>query len=142
MVSSSRISPEDFSELKIRYESEKAKLEKQLLPVSDFDSREKSRIREAMNKVTKLQQLYIDGDISTKQHIVSSTFPEKVIFSDVKCRILRSNEVVRLALNADKGFRGNEKRQIHDKLDLSLWVEEERQRSNFWEEDLERWEKV
>jgi len=36
------------------------------------------------------------------------------------------NEVLRLALNADKGFRENEKRQIHKKLDLSLWVDPER----------------
>jgi site-specific DNA recombinase len=126
LVASERISPEDFSEMKARYQAEKTKLEKQLVPVSEMDSEEKNKIREALNKITKLQQLYIDGDVSQKQHIVSSTFPEKISFSDGKCRTLRLNEVVRLALNADKGFRGNEKRQIHDKLDLSLWVDPQR----------------
>lgn len=126
LLASDKLSPEDYSEMKSRYQKEKTQFEKQLSPEKEFNADEKSQLLGAIRKVTMLQQFYIDGDISHKQRIVSSTFPEKLIFSFGKCRTLRMNEVVRLALNADKGFRGKEKRQIHEKLDLSLWVDPKR----------------
>jgi len=44
-----------------------------------------------------------DADLINKQRIVSSTFPEKLIFDEKKSRTPRLNVVVSLAVLSDKG---------------------------------------
>ncbi|CAN5404356.1 recombinase family protein [soil metagenome] len=126
LLAAGDIKSEDYREMKSRFEIEKLDLEKKLTPVKEENADERTRVREALSKIVNLQKIYLEGDIPKKHIVWSSTFPEKLFFLDGKCRTLRLSETVRRALNADKGFRGNEKRQIHSKLDLSLWVDPQR----------------
>ena len=55
--------------------------------------------------------------------LLSSIFPEKLIFEENKCRTPKINEAVRLLLATDKGFNEKGTKQIFKNLELSPWVE-------------------
>jgi hypothetical protein len=54
-------------------------------------------------------------------------------FDGNKCLTPKINEAILLCLNADKGFRGNKNGKLHEKLEVSSWVEPTEQMSNHFE---------
>jgi hypothetical protein len=69
--------------------------------------------------------------------LLSSIFPEKLIFEENKCRTPKINEAVRLLLATDKGFNEKGTTQIFKNLELSPWVELRGELSNLFFADLE-----
>ena len=109
--------------MKVRYESQRAKLQQQISHDITLDKEMKDKLRNCLSVLNKLGKLYDDADLINKQRIVSSTFPEKLIFDGKKSRTPRLNEVLRLALAADKGFRRQKTGQLSKNLELSGQVE-------------------
>ena len=76
------------------------------------------------------------ADLTDKKQILSSIFPEDLIFDGKKCRTPRINEVLRLILLIDSNKQKTDSGQISEYLDLSAQVELAGQKSNFFEQDL------
>lgn len=73
-----------------------------------------------------LDELFEEASLENKQQLVSSIFPEKVFFTKNKCRTLKINEVLLLALNSGKGSRENKNGQHSEKSVLSALVDPKR----------------
>ena len=58
--------------------------------------------------------------------MISSIFPEKIYFSENKCRTQRINEVLSRILFINKGLEENKNGQPYQNLELSTLVESER----------------
>ena len=79
----------------------------------------KEKLQKCLSVLNKLGKLYDDADLINKQRIVSSTFPEKLIFDGKNSRTPSLNEVLHLALAADKGFRRQKTGQLSENLEIS-----------------------
>jgi site-specific DNA recombinase len=80
--------------------------------------------------------LYQDGDLKTKRRIISSIFPEKLVFNGNNYRTARVNEAVELIYNVGHGFSENKNGQTDKNFDLSTQVNRIGQKSNHFIEDL------
>ncbi len=60
--------------------------------------------------------------LSTKQRIISSMYPEKLVYENKTYRTPVINEAVRIISKPDGVFSGLEERQVSKNGDLSNWV--------------------
>ena len=119
-----KISHEDYSNLKRKYESKKLQLEQDLTNRKEQDETIHKRLESSLQKVTNLADMYENADLKSKTKLLGSIFPEKFSFDGKKCRTTRINELIRQAVNIDRGFKGTKKRQLSNKLELSFEVED------------------
>jgi hypothetical protein len=80
--------------------------------------------------------LYQDGDLKTKRKIISSIFPEKLVYNGNNYRTTRVNEAVELIYNVGLGLVEKKNGQTEEKLDLSKEVNRIGQISNHFLNDL------
>ena len=73
--------------------------------------------------LSNLEKTFNQADPNLKREILSSTFPEKIIFDGKNCRTPRLNEVLYQILLIDKNIGENKNGQLHQKLKLSDKVE-------------------
>ncbi len=69
-----------------------------------------SKIDDAVELLTNLENTYKKKDTATKQHIVSSIFPSKLIFDNKKVRTIKINRVVSLKWSNDKPLKESKKK--------------------------------
>ena len=69
------------------------------------------QIDEVVELLIELEKTYLQRDTVTKQHIVSSIFPAKLVFENKKVRTLEMNKVLSLISSIDNGFKENKKRK-------------------------------
>ena len=123
MLADGTLSAEDFRNMKQRYEEEKIKF----MPVAQTESiisiEQKEKLLKCFNAINTIGELYKNANLENKKRILCSTFPEKIVFDGKKCRTQKINEVFRLALNADAGFRRKKTGQFSKNLVLSGEVE-------------------
>ena len=62
-------------------------------------------LTKAVNTLSKLDELYVNGTIIEKRKIIGSIYPEKLIFDGNEYRTSRLNEAVRLIYTLDAGFK-------------------------------------
>jgi site-specific DNA recombinase len=82
-----------------------------------------TKLDKCFSVLSHLDELYEKTDHDHKKRLVSSIFPEKIVFDGKKCRTPRMNEVLRLSLNPDATFRKNKTGQKVEKNSLSRQVE-------------------
>ncbi len=82
-----------------------AKLSHDSIKHSDFDS----LLENALHIFSHLDCLYLKSSTVHKREIISSIFPDKLIFDGCNYRTTRINEAVQLIYNLDKGFRENKR---------------------------------
>ena len=70
-----------------------------------------AKIDAVVELLKNLDSTYQQRDTATKQHIVSSIFPSKLIFDKNIVRTLEINRVLSLVCSIDKGFKGSKKRK-------------------------------
>ena len=73
--------------------------------------------------MSNLKLQYVKSSVRDKQQLINSTFPEKFVFDEKKCRTTRINDVLRLILQIDKGLGKNKSGQLSNKIELSTLVE-------------------
>jgi len=83
----------------------------------------KKFLKSGINLLTNLKKYYVSTDLTSRMRLLSSIFPEKLIFEETKSRTPKINEAVRLMLATDNGFNENGTTQIFKNLELSPWVE-------------------
>lgn len=76
-----------------------------------------SKIDDCVELLSNLDRCYEQMDTATKQHIVGSIFPAKLIFDNKKVRILYVNKVVSLICSNNEAF-GSGKTEKHIKFDV------------------------
>jgi site-specific DNA recombinase len=81
-----------------------------------------TKVEKAINFISNLGKTYAESDLTVKSKLLSSIFPEKLVFDGKKCRTTRINELLWQTLLIDKGFKKIKSGQTFPKLDLSAWV--------------------
>ena len=76
--------------------------------------------------MSDLKNHYVQSDVTDKQKLISSIFPEKISFDGDKCRTTRINDVLRCILQIDSDLGNKKSGQISKKLELSTFVESPR----------------
>ena len=122
MFVDNKISHEDYSNLRRKYETKKLELEQVLTDKKELENTIHKRLESSLQKVSNLADIYQNADLKSKSKLLSSIFPEKFSFDGKKCRTTKINELIRQAVNMDKGFKGTKKRQLSNNLELSYMV--------------------
>jgi site-specific DNA recombinase len=75
-----------------------------------------------MGILENLSKFYENADVTGKQRIPGSIFPENIFFSEKKVRTKKVNEVVSLLVNTNKSFEKIKKGQFNKNSELSRLV--------------------
>jgi site-specific DNA recombinase len=118
-----KIAGDDFIQMKTRYEAERSKIELSFKQFKVNDYSLQAKLDKCYRVLSQLDELYEKADNDYKKRLVSSIFPEKIIFDGKKSRTPRLNEVLRLALMTDKAFSKKKTGQNTEKCTVSRWVE-------------------
>ena len=70
----------------------------------------------------KLPSVFLESSLDVQHEIIGSIFPEKILFSENKCRTKRVNEVAQLIRTINRPFGTNKKGQFCKKTKLSYEV--------------------
>ena len=126
LLLSEAIDVEDYRLIKAESEEQTRKLEAQLNTTGADNFDVEKMINEALTSFTCLDELYINSEIAHKREIISSIFPEKLIFDGFNYRTTRLNEAVQLIFNLDKGFKKIKRGQIDEIFKMSPMVTPQR----------------
>jgi site-specific DNA recombinase len=118
-----KLSADNFGPLKEKYESEKLKFQAELFELDSMKSGIEKTLELASKHLGNLKEMYTFSDLEGKVRLLGSILPEKMAFDGKKGRTTRINELLRLSLLCDKGFRKNKTGQLSDFLVLSGVVE-------------------
>ena len=94
----------DYKEIKSRYEPIIRNLESSLSDISESNLQLEKYLRFGSFFVENLDQLYLKGDLTIKQQIIGSIFPEKTTFQNLKSRTAPLNTVISLMCRLGKDF--------------------------------------
>lgn len=90
------LKPEEYRELKKQLELEIDRLSRENMEASVIDPDHKKYIEFGLNVLQNLDYYYINGDVSTKQQLISSIFSEKLFFENKNYRTNKLTEAVSL----------------------------------------------
>jgi hypothetical protein len=117
------LSKEDFNNMRSRYSSDKASTELKLNEIKSLKSGLNRSLEKGIGILSNLSKMFERADLQDKKRILSSIFPENLVFDGKKCRTPRINEVLRLILLTDSNKQKTKNGQISEFLDLSAQVE-------------------
>jgi len=120
------VTNDDYLQIKTRYEAEKNKIELNLKQFRTDDRSMQIKLNKCYKVLSQLDELYEKANHDNKKRLVSSIFPDKIIFDGKKSRTPRMNEVLRLATLIDKASEEKKTGQSTEKSTLSRQVELER----------------
>jgi hypothetical protein len=104
------ISSAEYKDIKVSIEEELSKLNLELHSLK-ITNEHSSKIQSCSTMLKNIDVFYEKGNIETKQKIIGSIFPEKLIFENNKYRTARINEVVELICRKDEESQGPKKRK-------------------------------
>ena len=110
----------DYKEIKARYEPIIRNLEDQLEVTLEATSEIKQYLLFGSYFFQNLNSLYFDGDLTIRQQIIGSFYPEKITFENYKPRTTRLNSVLSLICTPVAGSRDSKNRKIRKNADLSV----------------------
>ena len=122
LLSSRKLSPEDFSEMKTEYTSKLEKLEAKLSASEDDNVRIDHLLDKGVMNLLKLSGIYHDGGIEKKREVIGSMYPEKMTFDGTLLRTTRVNEAVRFIYMIDSELGQNKNRTNLKNSNLSCKV--------------------
>ena len=117
------LSKEDYNSMRNRYSTEKALTEQKLNEIRNIKAGMKKSLERGVGILSNIGRIYKNADLTDKRKIISSIFPENLVFDGEKCRTPRINEVLRLILLIDKENPQTKSGQISEFLDMSAQVE-------------------
>jgi site-specific DNA recombinase len=117
------LSVADYTKKKDQYQSELDELNIVLKPKPVLNSDLKDKLERGINLLVNAKKIYIKADVLGKQRLLSSIFPEKLEFSDNKCRTPRINNLLLLMLLKYRGIGDQKTGQLFGNLELSRRVE-------------------
>ena len=104
-----KIEVEDYKEMKSKFEPEMLKLKQDLTLYKSTDGNMATYIEHTLEMLQNIDKYYADADLSLKTTLISSIFPEKLIFNEKEYRTQIMNPAVSLIykLNADFSAKKN-----------------------------------
>ena len=115
----------EFKEIKTEINEKITKLTCELNTLNAEMLNIDSKIINCTELLSNLDKYYEQRDVITKQHIISSIFPSKLVFDNNTVRTLEVNKVVSLICSYSKVFGKNKKGKHTNFGVLSLGVESE-----------------
>lgn len=126
LVLDGEITASDYKGMKTTIEESIEKLETDEAKLLDALENHGGLIDDAVEVIKTLQIRYQKGNVLVKQRIVSSIYPEKLIFENMKYRTPKTLNVISLIGRIGESFRGNKKGKNLKNLNSSLGVDPER----------------
>lgn len=117
------ISAEDYHKKKSQYQTELKDLKESIKAHSLENPDLKKKIAGGINFLANIKSTYANADVIHKQRLLSSIFPEKIVFSKNKCRTPRINSLLLHILLNNKKLRQIKTGQSDQKIELSRQVE-------------------
>ena len=112
----------DYREIKNRYEPVIQKLANKQLSLSQLDENLSDYLTPVIDLLRHLPEYYQNASLNTKQQLIGSIYPEKLIFENKAYRTTTLNEVIALICRTSKGSDGNKKGQASKNGKLSKEV--------------------
>lgn len=106
MMLDSKITPEDYKEIKARYEPIIAKLERQHLSTNTMEAEFKHHLKIGLNHLKNLDKLYFEGTLESKQSIIGSICKEYYEFKDDEVRTTKESKLLSLIARFDGKDKG------------------------------------
>lgn len=116
------LAADSYNRLKESYASKKNALERRRRDLADMDSNYMQYARFGLSLLTQLPECYAESPLEIKQKIVSSIFPEKLVFEDGGYRTSPMNEALALLVKNNAGLRKRKKGKLQDSCKQSLKV--------------------
>ena len=116
------LADEDFRSIKSISNAKIEELEKKLSNLSDKHSEINSLLQNALKRLSNLDLLYEKGTMEEKRQIISSTFPENIVFDGKTCRTPRVNTALLLIYQKKKELELKENEPNRKKNDLARMV--------------------
>ena len=116
------ITSTEYKEIKIEIETSITNSTRELNKLSNTLLNIESKIDGCIELLSNIENLYIQRDTATKQRIIGSIFPRKMVYEKNSVRTLEMNRVISLILNADKTSGGGKKGKHTDFGVLSCGV--------------------
>ncbi len=103
------ISAGEYKEMKFEIEEAIAKFNMEVSKLKEGIENHDSRVDDCLELMLNLDTYYTQRDTAIKQRIVSSIFPEKLIFENNSYRTPKINSAVTLLCRTDEASKGNKK---------------------------------
>ena len=110
LLADQEISGEDYREMKTRYETEIRELERKKAEGTISYSNFKNRINATTPFLQNIDSYYTSADLTIKQQIISSTFPEKTIYSKNQLSNQNLSESIKLIIATVKDLQADKKK--------------------------------
>ncbi len=120
----------EYKEMKVDIEENIKALERQQNQLRLTDENLNEHIDFCVALLSNIDKIYDVADISTKQHIIGSVFPEKLIFENNKCRTTKIEDAVALLCLNSEGLSENQKKKHPINKVLSVEVPPSRPNMN------------
>ena len=125
MVLDGEITSTDYKEMKYEIEEKLEKLASEETKLISAIENNGHLVDEGLDVIQKAESYYHSKDTVTKQRIVSSIYPEKLIFDKSGYRTPKTINVVRLLSRFGEASKGNKKGKVVDFNNPSLGVDPE-----------------
>jgi site-specific DNA recombinase len=117
-----KISIEEYQKIRSKLTGENHNMELELCEIKQVTDEMEKHLLNGINLLTNLLETYKAASLQHKYDILSSIFPEKLIFQNEKYRTPRINEVLSILLTVDKTSSESEKKRPAKKCRPSLLV--------------------
>ena len=117
------ITPNEYKEMRIAIEEKITQLTCELSNIHVGMQHVGKKVDNIVELLSNIANTYRDRDTVTKQHIVCSIFPGKLMYEEKTCRTLEVNKVIPLIASMDKAFIEDKKRKHTNFGVLSRGVE-------------------
>ncbi len=112
----------EYREIKNRYEPEIQKLANKQLSLTQLDENLLDYLIPVIDLPRHLPECYQNASLNTKQQLIGSIYPEKLIFENKAYRTTTLNEVIALICRTGKGSEKDKKEQASISGNLSKGV--------------------
>ncbi len=121
-MSDEEITPSDYRDIKNLYEPEIEKLIQKKHELKQVDENLIEYINIVTKGLRKLPVYYHEATLQTKQRVIGSIYPHKLVYENKTYRTSSINEAVRIICKPEAVFSGLEKEQVSKTGDLSYCV--------------------
>lgn len=101
------LTDERYKEVERMLEDKKAQYQIELSNIQKFEPEFNTYVSNSTLLLADLAAYYQNHDAETKKRIAGSIFPEKIFFENEKYRTTKTNEIIELLSNVDKGLNEN-----------------------------------
>jgi site-specific DNA recombinase len=112
LLTSRLIDPTEFRDMKVDYNNRLDRLKSKLNSLGDEDANLQPLLDNGLKTLLRLEYIYVSGDITKKQEVISTIFPDKLFFENNLLRTGEINAAAKLIYHISKELKGNNNSNI------------------------------